>query len=404
LDETLSPIILSALIYLAASSPTLKADESFTLALVNNANRVNDRVLQMALEAAFATQLSREDIDLLGKLEKSAKAKRAWQFFSALPWSTPASPQSGLFTISGRSTSPMHPTTSLCDVAVLIAKKDEFRAFLAILGEYRADNDLITGKSSYRFDFPGSNGMPLSLTARLIGGMGNERSSLWAHKLDADLHPRVLVSMGIAGGIHDDVRLGDVVVANQVDSYLADAKAVPAASPDEYDFGLAGDPFKTDIYFTNAAQNIEFANATVFRKWQGDCVSVYDQALASNKDLLIDRDLLRLEPRLEEGHIASGPVVGAATAFTAWLKRKRDRSYLALEMESAGAALAVHESASKTRHLVIRGISDFADERKKQLDGIGLGGIRSLAMQNATRLLLALLSNVPMPDPKEARR
>ncbi len=403
-NDALSPIILSALIYLAASSPTLHADETFASSLVSKTNQSDDPILQIAVEGAFASQLSRADIELLGKLNKSTNAKRAWQFFSTLPWSTPTSPQSSLLAQAGRSTSSMRTGNAFCDVAILIAKKDEFRAFLAILGAYRADNDPTTGKSSYRFNLPGAIGRPLSLAALLIGGMGNERSALWAHKLNSDVQPSVLVSLGIAGGIHDDVRLGDVVVASQVDNYLADAKAVPKASAEEYDFALAGDPFKTDVYFTNAAQNIEFSNLGIFLKWQEDCSTSYDQALAPNKDALIDKDLLRLSPRLEEGHIASGPVVGAATAFTTWLKGKRDRSYLALEMESAGAALAIHESASGIRHLVIRGISDYADERKKELDNIQCGGIRALAMQNATKFLFALLSNVPTPAPKGTSR
>ena len=65
-------------------------------------------------------------------------------------------------------------------------------------------------------------------------------------------------------------------------------------------------------------------------------------------------------------------------------------------MESAGAALALHEGAAKTKFVVIRGISDFGDQRKKNLDNIGRGEIRKLAMQNATRLLLALLKELDL--------
>jgi hypothetical protein len=45
---------------------------------------------------------------------------------------------------------------------------------------------------------------------------------------------------------------------------------------------------------------------------------------------------------------------------------------------------------AKVPALVIRGISDFGDNRKKELDTIGRGVIRRYAMRNAVRFFLLL--------------
>ena len=45
------------------------------------------------------------------------------------------------------------------------------------------------------------------------------------------------------------------------------------------------------------------------------------------------------------------------------------RSLIAIEIESAGVLTAAHIRPTKT--LVIRGISDYSNHRKKQLDRIG---------------------------------
>ena len=49
------------------------------------------------------------------------------------------------------------------------------------------------------------------------------------------------------------------------------------------------------------------------------------------------------------------------------------------------------------RTLIIRGISDYGDKRKKQLDKVGEGALRRYAMRNATRLLFQLLETGVLP-------
>ena len=93
---------------------------------------------------------------------------------------------------------------------------------------------------------------------------------------------------------------------------------------------------------------------------------------------------------IKVGHIASGNVVGASEAFAKRLLA-RDASLLGLEMETAGLARAAHKRTQAVRTLALRGVSDRGDGGKTQLDQLGAGTFRRVAMRNASRLLLMLI-------------
>jgi len=99
--------------------------------------------------------------------------------------------------------------------------------------------------------------------------------------------------------------------------------------------------------------------------------------------------------------VACGPIVGAATAFADWLKQQ-NRQFLALEMESGGVLAAVFEAADPARMLVLRGVSDYGDERKADLDQTAGGAFRRVAMNNAIGMLDSLLAAgcLPRAEPK----
>jgi WD40 repeat protein len=99
--------------------------------------------------------------------------------------------------------------------------------------------------------------------------------------------------------------------------------------------------------------------------------------------------------------IASDPVVGAAQEFSHWLRSSRDRNLKALDMESAGLVASAFKRVNPTRTLVLRGISDYGDERKATLDALGEGSLRRLAMHNATSLLWTLLRAGVLPRATE---
>lgn len=72
-------------------------------------------------------------------------------------------------------------------------------------------------------------------------------------------------------------------------------------------------------------------------------------------------------------------------------------------MESGGLLLAAHERMEPQRMLMLRCISDLADERKKDLDQGMKGALRRYAMRNALRLLWVILSGNAVPRRQRSR-
>ena len=206
----------------------------------------------------------------------------------------------------------------------------------------------------------------------------------------------------------NDVSLGDVVVATVVDSYLDRSKAVAGVAKRSFEFELSGEAFRCSGDLVKAVQNLEFAHYPLYQNWLDRCAVAMSKSMPEEtRTSLLEAGLLQEQVSLHEGHIASGVTVGATTAFNNWLK-KRDRNFLGLEMESGGVMAAVFEEVQPIRSLVIRGISDLADDRKAELDKIKGGAFRRYAMRNAIYLLWALLEagllpfSAPQTSPEKA--
>ncbi len=217
--------------------------------------------------------------------------------------------------------------------------------------------------------------------------MGATKTALVTEKLISKWKPDTLVLLGIAGSLDNDVMLGDIVVADQIDMYLENAKAVPAETGEGYAFQLSGEVYRGSHGLCVAANHFEIAYRELFSNWQEQCVGKLQQLLPSMKvaKTAIDRQYQQ-KPQVHIGHIASGSAVGASLAFKNWLKNQRDRKYLALEMEAGGFMTAIHER-DDLQSLVLRAISDYGDEHKQRLDKTGKGVFRRYAVHNVVLLL-----------------
>lgn len=282
------------------------------------------------------------------------------------------------------------------DVAILFALAEEFRElFEQRRSVIRAEKDEKTGRAYYLFECPGPDGTPpYTCVTTLAGQMGPTSMALLADDLLHRYEPATVSLLGIAGALSDDVKAGDIVVATQVDAYLEDAKAAGAPGG-EFKFLFAGKAYVPSIQLVNAAHHLPFSHAGLYEQWQYAGAEELG-SLAKSPSALVEAGLVRPAPRLELGHLASGPVVGSAKSFAEWL-RTRDRKYLALEMEAAGVMAALYERAGDSMGLVLRGISDYTDERKAQLDALGGGALRRLAVRNAISLLVTLMRAGALP-------
>lgn len=199
----------------------------------------------------------------------------------------------------------------------------------------------------------------------------------------------VLAVVGIAGSLSKDAALGDVVVPTVTDLYGHSAKAVTAASGDRHELLLPGDPFRTDRWLTAIVEQIQL-RPELREVWAGWRARAEARAGELGLAGAAARMWSHTPVQVLLGHIASGSEVGASTVFVDWLKR-RDRSYLAIEMEAGGASVSAHRRLTAHPVLVIRGISDLSDARKEELEAASdawpVGAWRKLAAQNAADFL-----------------
>ena len=193
--------------------------------------------------------------------------------------------------------------------------------------------------------------------------------------------PSRIVLTGIAGSLESEsLLLGDVIVPDQVFGYEV------------------GDAYSDHIEFRKTIDQTSFldldrvraflATPDLYQPWQEECYQA-----AGELDLLSKLDGRR--PQLHIGSIASGEFVVKSTAFGKMLKHQISNKIKAVEMEARGLYIAMHQSGHRNDALMIRGISDYADEDKSKLEVESKDMWRKFAAQNTARLLKALWNERP---------
>lgn len=176
--------------------------------------------------------------------------------------------------------------------------------------------------------------------ALAVMGEGNTGAAAIAERSIAPFQPRLLLFVGIAGALKDDIRLGDVVVPTRVYGYHGGR---------EDSLGFRARPRSYEAPHA-LLQRAQFVNR------RGDWARK-----PAGSDPLDG-------PRCHFKPIAAGEVV-LDSRWSPLAKRLNDHydDAVAVEMESAGVAIAGHLNQSLPV-LIVRGISDHADGSKGVTD------------------------------------
>jgi nucleoside phosphorylase len=100
----------------------------------------------------------------------------------------------------------------------------------------------------------------------------------------------------------------------------------------------------------------EFDHPAAHKRWIADGAADLAKLLpdAAKRAALVADKQVRDDVRLlADGHVATGPIVGAARAFSDWI-RTHDRNVKSLEMEAAAVLLAAQTRTEPKRALTIR--------------------------------------------------
>ncbi|MGB3643350.1 MAG: hypothetical protein WBA15_02625 [Mesorhizobium sp.] len=199
-----------------------------------------------------------------------------------------------------------------------------------------------------------------------------------------------VICLGIAGSLSEDLRLCDVCYSEHVDDFYDNTKAQDAQ---DGEMELRFSPHHTKCYApVVAAMNFVRtvpALQDLHASWQ-----LERGALASEmfSDEVVGRD--GKKEKIEQPKSKHCKVACAAVSKTTKYNdkiRDADRKLLAIETEIGGVLAALNRR--KIHALTIRGISDYADHAKDQLEGTTGGRIRALAAGNAATFLRLQLQN-----------
>jgi nucleoside phosphorylase len=261
------------------------------------------------------------------------------------------------------------------DIGVVIPLAEEFRYFKEVMPQLES----ISHAGMY---FYSANLGSVSAVCCVAGQIGTLPALQAATRLLQFADVKMLVVLGVAGALDGDASLGDVVVASEVNEFQANSKAESIEGG--YEVRYSGRHWSVDFPLREALTNFEFSGKLFFDEWKMITSNHYSELGAAEKKEVT------CEPLVHFGPIASGNVVAASPAFVNELKRI-DRKFLAIDMEAAGVAFAAEERIHPLPWLVVRGISDRADDKKKTLDAQGKGPWRRYAVRNAASFLVGLL-------------
>lgn len=388
-----SPVLLMALIDTLASGSHSSTDLELVRALVDHCLETHSSLIRQELSVSLVSGTALEDVEAIRRALSTERNRLV--LATALPDFTPST---GVPHVrpSARIYSAESTVDQRIDIGLIVALREEFDYLtdLAKFSEPVFDDDKVV--TYYPFLLPSSDADTPFQCVAVVSGMGTDRAAIHTDRLISRWRPSAVVNVGVAGAIDDDVLLGDVVVARQIDNYLSAAKAIRSETG-AYDFRLAGDPFKADNYLTSRLSELTIAHPHAHHLFEAAITKDYAES-GEVISVFVTRGFMRSSPSIVEAHVASGPIVTQASSFAQWLKNTRDRSIKAIEMEGGGMALSAYAQKHHYRTLMLRGASDFGDERKKDFDNTGGGAIRRFAVRNAFHALTAALTTLRPTD------
>ena len=285
------------------------------------------------------------------------------------------------------------------DVLLYVALSEEFDALWSALAEdphaeleVSQLSDLALQVFSVRVPSPVLK-KDIRLAIVPAGKMGATRAASVVSGILGRSRCKNVVVLGIAGSLSDDLQPGDVLIPDSVTEYLANSAAKNVGDKEEWRLETSGNNYATNPRLLNLFQYLKATHKEQFEQWKADCAERYAQVATAEVRGKMEKAgfTMRSEVRIFAGDdhkLASGPTVGKSENFVGWLKSQVDRKFVALEMESAGVYDASSLREPPPRILAIRGISDFADERKKLIEDGTKGQFREVAAKNAFSLLL----------------
>lgn len=221
------------------------------------------------------------------------------------------------------------------DVAVITALPMELEAFMRQGVHWEPiENE----KGSIRTYFKHTNAAGVTIIAACASGMGQLNAALLTRDVIEEWAPKKLILVGIAGGLGKEVKLGDIVVSDQIVDYEL-GKITPAGTSPRWSVYRSDPRLKERL--TNYRKSDWVKHITADRP-------------DGNKSII---------PAVHSGVVLSGNKVIADEKTAGALRSVWSRA-AAIEMEAAGIASALYQTEKTPSFIMIKGICDHADSKK----------------------------------------
>ncbi|MGY2908232.1 phosphorylase family protein [Bradyrhizobium sp. URHC0002] len=215
--------------------------------------------------------------------------------------------------------------------------------------------------------------------------------------------PSIAAQIGFGGILSNDLRLGDVAIATQVDCYLTKDKAERIEKNEgQYQTNIvfAGEVFRPSHSFAQLAVNLQYAYPEIYLAFQdeaGQSPSRHEllNSPAIKEHLRSTEIVTRDASRVHAVHFACAEVVSTTKQAVRWL-RARDRKLAIIDMESGGLLAAAWEYSHRhdrwLRTIVLRGAGGYGDERHDKVIKDNAEAIHRYAFETACHFLCRMLS------------
>ncbi len=271
------------------------------------------------------------------------------------------------------------------DTAIIVPLNEEFEE---VAGHFKFEEDLSTSTQlRFRVSLRATE-LQLLLVKQEVMGRTASQAALFSTMEDYDLG--LGVCLGIAGALSTDLNVGDVCFSKDIVDVLDNAK-ITQDSNGKMEISFWPTYYQSPIEVITAVNRNRYN--PVFKK---DYLDWQELSERKGRDLIPSQFIGKSgaletisKPSAIEGLICCGDVC-ASQAYRDKL-RNMHRKVLAIETESGGFF-----SAAKIRNvsaLTVRGISDYADQDKNNLERQTDGKTRKLAIDNATSFLSSQLSS-----------
>lgn len=253
------------------------------------------------------------------------------------------------------------------DLAIVAALKEpELSSVLELPWNWKAMDQRGDSTRYHIGEFARTDGTKGRVVAARAPRMGMPAAAALTTKIGMHFRPKFIAMIGICAGRPKETNLGDIVVANPSWDYGSGKHAIVEG---QEVFEPAPHPFPLTTRVRGLVEDYE---------GEHDALTRFRAEFTGSKP-----DTM---PRVHLGPFASGAAVIARSAMMGEI-RSQNRKLLAIDMEAYGVASAATELPEpQPDFLMLKGVSDFADEEKND-------AFRDYASFMSVKLLAHLCEN-----------